>query len=105
MPLVRHFAALTASIMAADNQGRIAQFFNSEDDASAIMRHLNDLDHIIGRLTLITSSNTYYEATKATAGIRDVHKELQFFLCEPNCVLIHHNRCYTQPFYLKASAP
>jgi hypothetical protein len=85
-------------IQAASSQGRLSQFFNSADNASAITKHLTSLGHIISELTvpklavcvkkdrtlcslctdqLITSSNTYQEATKANAGIRDVQREVQ----------------------------
>jgi hypothetical protein len=48
----RHFGKLTAEIKTASDQGKIAQFFNSNDNASAITKYLSEFDSIIGRLNV-----------------------------------------------------
>jgi hypothetical protein len=50
--LVRQLLSLAADIETANHEGTIAQFFNSEDNASSISQHLSDLDRIVNKLTL-----------------------------------------------------
>jgi hypothetical protein len=85
--LVKQLFSLTADIETGNREGTIAQFFDSEDNASSISEHLSNLDRVVRDLWDRISTRPFQDEAPA---LRAQHRQRRCLVNFPvNPVFFH----------------